>query len=91
MAKLTFIATVAVLLSIVAAQEAIIPQQCCPKLLKQCLDQKADGCVAAKSAQLCVSNSDDSRYKRKCRQVLGLSERSNNFFLYVPKGSGMQM
>ncbi|KAI0568709.1 hypothetical protein Alg130_11984 [Pyrenophora tritici-repentis] len=90
MAKLTFIATVAVLLSAVVAQHASVPDSCCPKALLACRNKRANGCVATDAAQLCVNQSSDNGCKIACRRLLGQSPTSNNFFLYIPAGGSAQ-
>ncbi|KAI2479942.1 hypothetical protein Ptr902_08123 [Pyrenophora tritici-repentis] len=86
MARLTFIATVAVLLSAVLAQQASVPESCCPKALQACLNERANGCVATNAAQLCVNQSSDDRCKDACRRLLGMPPNGNRFFLYTPVG-----
>jgi hypothetical protein len=86
MAKLAFIATVAVLLSAVAARDATVPDKCCQNQLLACRYKGNTGCVAANDGQYCVNTYSGEDCKDACRKLLGQPAPANNFYLYTVAG-----
>ncbi|RMZ69781.1 hypothetical protein GMOD_00010199 [Pyrenophora seminiperda CCB06] len=85
MAKFTFIAAVAVLLSAVVARDAVKAEVCCRRALQQCRSQKAPGCVWYKGDSFCIEETSDWGCKNECRKLMN---QGDNFFLYTAyKGS----
>ncbi|EMD92604.1 hypothetical protein COCC4DRAFT_189961 [Bipolaris maydis ATCC 48331] len=88
MAKLSLIATVAVLLSTAVARQAAVPEACCFAVHSGCLSDGAAGCVDYGGNQYCVQQNNDNDCKVACRKLLGQPSTANNFFLYtVYRGS----